>query len=798
MLTCKGHRISLERAQKKVLLFCSSALCQKILAPPGLSAPLPFFPAWLGALTKSLTSTAGSSLPYYWWAEMWGVRPMMRVQQPLNWLGATSRLRFFSSAAYLDKLRNIGISAHIDSGKTTLTERVLFYTGRIHEVHDVRGADGVGAKMDFMELEREKGITIQSAATHAKWRDNFINIIDTPGHVDFTIEVERSLRVLDGAILVLCGVAGVQSQSLTVHRQMKRYKVPRIVFINKLDRIGSNPWKAIKGLRQQMGLNAAAVQIPIGLEDKHVGCVDLITGEALYYEGPNGLNVRKDKIPPQLEAEFEEKKKELIAKLADVDEGIADLFLMDEMPDSDHIRTAIRKATVGLQFVPVFMGAAFKNKGVQALLDGVVDYLPNPKEVPQVAYDADKNEEEVAIFADPEKPFVGYAFKIDDGKFGQLTFMRIYQGTLKKGNTIFSTSDKKKVKVPRLVRMHANEMEDLTEASAGDIVAVFGVDCATGTSFTSGPRLTMQSMHVPKPVISLAIAPKKATDGQKFAKALDKFTREDPTFQISASETGETLMSGMGELHLQIYAERIKREFGIECKIGAPEVNYREAITMRSDFNYTHKKQTGGQGQFGRLQGYIEPLDPNGETTFEFVNEMIGNDIPPELVPAIQKGFEECREKGFMTGQPVAGVRVVITEGSSHPVDSTEFAFRNCAKGAFRDAFERARPVLLEPIMNVEVEIPGEFQSSVVGGLIKKRGQISNVEIGEGNACVINAEVPLEAMFGYSTDLRSATEGKGTFSMEFNRIASVSADKQQKLVAEYKVKQAAKKKDDDF
>eukprot|EP00457_Paulinella_chromatophora_P003009 gb/GEZN01003014.1/.p1 GENE.gb/GEZN01003014.1/~~gb/GEZN01003014.1/.p1 ORF type:complete len:738 (-),score=97.71 gb/GEZN01003014.1/:89-2275(-) len=727
---------------------------------------------------------------------MWAVGSR-RLSPLLSEYARGNIFRGFAKDNFLHKLRNIGISAHIDSGKTTLTERILFYTGRIHEVHDVRGRDGVGAKMDFMELEREKGITIQSAATHATWGGSNINIIDTPGHVDFTIEVERALRVLDGAVLVLCGVSGVQSQSLTVHRQMKRYNVPRVVFINKLDRMGANPWRAIDGLRKQMGLNACAVQIPIGLEDDHVGCVDLLKNEAVYFEGSGGLLLRRDKVPEELNALVEEKRKELVSKLADVDEGIADIFLMDEMPDASQMKEAIRKATINLSFVPVFMGSAFKNKGVQLLLDGVVDYLPNPTEVKQVAYDASKGEEEVSIVADSAKPFVGYAFKIDDGKFGQLTYMRIYQGTLKKGMYVVNTRDNKKVKVPRVVRMHANEMKDIDFAEAGDIVALFGVDCPSGTSFTDGPRLSMQSMHVPKPVISLSVAPKKAADGQKFAKAMDKFTREDPTFQVGSSETGETLISGMGELHLQIYVERLVREFGLEVKVGPPEVNYREAINQRTEFNYTHRKQTGGQGQFGRLQGYLEPLDPNGEVTFEFQNKMIGNDIPPELVPAIEKGFMACRDKGFLTGQPVAGVRVVITEGSSHPVDSTEFAFKNCALGAFRDAFQRAKPIILEPLMTVQVEIPGEFQSGVVGGLIRKRGQISNVEIQEGNHCVIDAEVPLEAMFGYSTDLRSATEGKGTFSMEFNRLQTVSPDKQNKLIAEYKVKNAAKK-DDEF
>ena len=522
--------------------------------------------------------------------------------------------RLLSTAPATDQsvIRNIGISAHIDSGKTTLTERILYYTGRIHEIHEVKGKDNVGATMDHMELEREKGITITSAATSCQWKLNEINIIDTPGHVDFTIEVERSLRVLDGAIMVLCGVAGVQSQSLTVDRQMKRYNVPRLAFINKLDRAGANPWKGIDNIRRILHHNAAAVQIPIGLEAQHRGVVDLVTMRALSFEGDKGDQVTTGDIPPEVRSLAEEKRKELIAAVAEVDEELGELYLAEEEPSEAQLKAAIRRQTIALRFVPVFMGSAFKNKGVQPLLDGVGDYLPSPPEKANYALDTAKDEERVELKSDVKLPFVALAFKLEERPFGQLTYTRVYQGQLKKGDYVYDVRARKKVKVQRIVKMHANDMEDVTQASAGEIIALFGVDCHSGTTFTQGElRYTMTSMHVPEPVISLSVQPKSMQQGSAFSKALSRFQKEDPTFRVHvSSESEETIISGMGELHLEIYVERMRREYKVDTVTGMPKVNYRETCTGRAPFSYTHKKQSGGAGQYGKVVGYIEPIDP--------------------------------------------------------------------------------------------------------------------------------------------------------------------------------------------
>ncbi|ETW09677.1 translation elongation factor G, variant [Aphanomyces invadans] len=533
---------------------------------------------------------------------------------------------------YMNNLRNIGISAHIDSGKTTLTERILFYTGRINAIHDVRGKDGVGAKMDSMELEREKGITIQSAATYAQWKDANINIIDTPGHVDFTIEVERALRVLDGGVLVLCGVSGVQSQSLTVDKQMKRYGVPRIAFINKLDRMGANPWKVIKDLRKQLKLNAAAVQVPIGIEDQLEGVVDLVRMQVYRNDGPSGETIlTSSEIPDNLKELVAEKRLEMIERLADVDDEIGELFLMEEEPTVDQLVGAIRRATIAHKFVPVFMGSAFKNKGVQPMLDGVIDYLPSPSEAQNIALDQGKNEEPVLVPCSPDAPLLALAFKLEEGRFGQLSYMRIYSGTLKRGGFIYNMSNMKRIKVPRLVKMHSNEMEDVEEVSAGEVVAMFGVDCASMDTFSdsNSSKMTMTSLHVPEPVMSLAIIPNNKQNLNNFSKSLNRFQREDPTFRVSVDEDSkQTIISGMGELHLQIYIERMKREYNVEVESGAPQVNFRETIKQKADFNYLHKKQSGGSGQYARVTGYCEPISQEeideGAAPIQFVNDIIG------------------------------------------------------------------------------------------------------------------------------------------------------------------------------
>ncbi|EFN59906.1 hypothetical protein CHLNCDRAFT_56440 [Chlorella variabilis] len=698
--------------------------------------------------------------------------------------------------AALTDVRNIGISAHIDSGKTTLTERILFYTGRIHAIHEVRGKDGVGAKMDSMDLEREKGITIQSAATFCRWKDTHINIIDTPGHVDFTIEVERALRVLDGAILVLCSVGGVQSQSITVDRQMRRYDVPRVAFINKLDRAGADPWKVIRQMREKLRLNAAAVQLPIGSEDSLRGLVDLVERRAFHFEGSSGEKVVEVPLSAELKEEVEAKRAELVEHVAEVDEALGEHFVLEEPIDGGMLADAIRRSVLGLKFVPVFMGSAFKNRGVQLLLDGVSDYLPSPLDVNNFALDLDKGEERVLLPCSKTGPLVALAFKLEEGRFGQLTYMRIYSGVVRKGDNIVNQTSGKRIKVPRLVRMHADELEDITEAAAGDIVAMFGVECASGDTFCDGATtLAMTSISVPEPVMSLAVAPKARDQSANFSKALNRFTKEDPTFKVAMDpESGQTIVSGMGELHLEIYIERMKREYKVDCEVGKPRVNFREAVTRRAEFDYLHKKQSGGQGQYGRVTGYLEPLPADHPTKFEFENGILGNAIPPNFIPACEKGFREAVNAGALIGHPVEGVRVVLTDGAAHAVDSSELAFKLACMFAFKQGYEKAAPTILEPIMNVEASItaPSEFQGNIIGDVNRRKGIIMSSEQ-EGDDVVINAHVPLNEMFGYSTGLRSMTQGKGEFTMEYQAHMPVTADTQAELTSHYRAARAAGK-----
>ncbi|MGO9065598.1 MAG: elongation factor G [Myxococcaceae bacterium] len=700
-----------------------------------------------------------------------------------------------ASSFPIERVRNIGISAHIDSGKTTLTERILYYTGRIHEIHEVRGKDGVGAKMDSMDLEREKGITIQSAATYCVWKDTNINIIDTPGHVDFTIEVERALRVLDGAILVLCSVSGVQSQSITVDRQMRRYKVPRLAFVNKMDRAGANYARVGAQLHEKLGHHEVMMQVPIGAEDRFEGIIDPIVGKAYYFDGENGEHVREAEVPAEYVEATRQARHDMIEGVANVDDLLAEKFVHDQPISSEELRAAVRRATIALKMTPVFCGSAYKNKGVQLLLDAVSDYLPNPKEVLNEALDQKNNEAKVMLSSDPDKPFVGLAFKLEDGRYGQLTYLRIYQGHVSKGDFIYNQSNQRKVKVPRIVRMHANEMNDVEEAYGGDIVALFGVEAASGDTFTDGTvNYTMTSMFVPDAVISLAVAPKERTGQANFSKALNRFTKEDPTFRVHRDEeSAQTIISGMGELHLEIYIERMKREYGCEVVAGKPQVAYRETITQRGDFAYTHKKQTGGSGQFGRVCGYLEPLPPDAVEREEFVDDIAGGAIPREFIAAVEKGFREALKKGSLIGFPVTGVRYVINDGASHAVDSSEQAFKTAALMAFREGYDAAKPVILEPIMKVEVQAPEDFQGSVVGQLNQRRGTILNTENREGYVVAV-AEVPLNAMFGYSTDLRSATQGKGEFTMEFARYSPVPRAEQEAMMKAYREKLLAERK----
>ncbi|HUW40945.1 MAG TPA: elongation factor G [Rectinemataceae bacterium] len=688
----------------------------------------------------------------------------------------------------IHKMRNIGISAHIDSGKTTLSERILFYCQKIHAIHEVKGKDGAGATMDSMDLERERGITIQSAATNVEWKDYTINLIDTPGHVDFTIEVERSLRVLDGAILVLCAVAGVQSQSITVDRQLKRYHVPRLAFINKCDRTGANPFKVKAQLAEKLGLNPVFLTLPIGLEDKLEGIIDLVEMKAIYFDGPNGEDLRYAEIPAHLQSDADKYREELIESASMYDDELMEAAL-EGGATNEQIMAAVRKGCVAEQLVPVFVGSAYKNKGVQILLDGVTRYLPDPTEVKNIALDLDKNEEAVILKADPTEKTVALGFKLEDGQYGQLTYVRIYQGDIKKGTELYNTRSRKKFKVGRLVRMHANAMEDITEGYNGDIVALFGVECASGDTFCD-PSLNyaMTSMFVPEPVISLSIEPKDKKSSDQLAKALNRFTKEDPTFQTFVDpESNQTIIKGMGELHLEVYIERMKREYKCEVETGMPQVAYREAITQRAEFSYTHKKQTGGSGQYGKIAGFIEP---NEASNYEFVDAIKGGAIPKEFIPSCDKGFKESIKKGSLIGFPIVNTKVTINDGQSHPVDSSDIAFQLAAIGAFREAYEKAKPVILEPIMKVEIEGPSEFQGNFFASINQRRGIIA-ASSEDGHFCKVEAEVPLSEMFGFSTVIRSLSQGKGEFTMEFLKYGKVPTNVSEQLRKEYLEKRRA-------
>ena len=696
----------------------------------------------------------------------------------------------------ISKMRNIGISAHIDSGKTTTSERILFYCNKIHQIHEVRGKDGVGAVMDNMELERERGITIQSAATQVQWKDTIINLIDTPGHVDFTVEVERSLRVLDGAIMILCAVAGVQSQSITVDRQLKRYHVPRVAFVNKCDRQGANPVRVRMQLREKLGLNAYMMELPIGLEDKLEGVVDLVSMKAIYFEGESGVELRYAEVPAHMVEDCKKFRKELIEAAINFDDDLMEDAMMDEENDyvnldQEKIHAAIRKGTLAEQFVGVFCGSAHVNKGIQPLLDAVVRYLPAPNEVENVALDLDHNEAEVALESVDNKPCVALAFKLDDGQYGQLTYTRVYQGKIKKGEELYNTRSKKRFKVGRLVRMNSASMEDISEGCAGDIVALFGVDCASGDTFCSeGTNYSMASMYVPEPVISLCITPKDKQAAMQMSKALNRFVKEDPTFRTYTDpESNETIIRGMGELHLEVYVERMKREYNCEVTTGAPQVAYRESITTQGPFNYTHKKQSGGSGQYGRVAGFMEPIT---EKDYEFVDAIKGGAIPNEFIPSCDKGFQKAMKEGSLIGAPIVGVKMTINDGQSHPVDSNDNAFQIAAIGAFREGYAKAKPVILEPIMKVQMTAPTEFQGNLFGLINQRRGVIVD-STDENNSSTVNAEVPLSEMFGFSTILRSSTQGKGEFTMEFEKYGRVPNAIAEELIKKYQDQKKAAK-----
>ena len=686
----------------------------------------------------------------------------------------------------VDKIRNIGISAHIDSGKTTLSERMLYYTGRIHRMQEVHG-DGAGATMDHMLLEKERGITITSAATSVPWQGHRINLIDTPGHVDFTVEVERSLRVLDGAVLVLCAVGGVQSQSLTVDRQMKRYHVPRLAFINKLDRTGADPLRVCQEVRDKLHTDAFLLQLPIGLGSEFAGVVDLITQQTIYFEGDDGETVRYAPIPEALVKQASTSRTHMLESLAIYSDELMELLLSEETVPESLIHNVIRDAVGQQGATPVLLGSAYRNKGVQPLLDAVVRYLPSPLEREMDALVLDADQRRMKLQPTPWQPAVAMAFKIVDDPFGQLTFLRVYQGTLSKGTTYVNQRTGRKERFSRIVRMHADQREEIEQATAGDIVAVIGIEGASGDTYADRARFcSLERMFVPEPVIKVAVRPKNRGDADKLGKALTRFRREDPTFRMfSDEETGELLMAGMGELHLEVYIERIRREYKVQVQVGPPKVGYREAPSREYGFNFKHKKQTGGAGQYAHIVGRLEPFPTEENESFSFQDNIVGGRIPKQFLPAIEAGFRDCLKKGPLAEFPVVNLKVVIDDGSYHQEDSSEMAFRVCAQNCFRESFPQTKPVLLEPIMKVAIECPEDFQGAIMGNLTSRRGMISITDVREG-AARIGAEVPLAEMFGYATDLRSMTQGQGTFSMELDCYRRLPASIQETIVAEKK------------
>ncbi|MDI6449066.1 elongation factor G [Anaerobaca lacustris] len=674
----------------------------------------------------------------------------------------------------ISRIRNIGISAHIDSGKTTLSERILFYAGRIHRMQEVHTGQGGGATMDFMDLERERGITITSAATQVAWQDKSINLIDTPGHVDFTVEVERSLRVLDGAIMILCAVGGVQSQSITVDQQMKRYRVPRIAFVNKMDRTGADPDRVRQDLTGKLGLNVVPIQLHMGSGDDFKGVIDLIAMEAITFAGKDGEKVVRGPIPEAYVQAADKARHDMLEALSMYNDCLLEMLLENQPVGESLIRRVIREATINRDIVPMMMGSAFKNKGVQPLLDAVCDYLPSPLDRSYFARDHDNEGTETPLPSDPDAPLVAMVFKIADESFGQLSYVRVYQGRLAKGQQYRNARTSRVLRVGRIVRMHANDREDITDAGPGDIIALLAVDCASGDTICGeGVNYSLESIFVADPVISLSITPASSADQERMAKALSRFMKEDPTFRVSTDpETAETVIAGMGELHLDVYIERMRREFKAHVTVGAPNVSYREAPTVEAEFNYRHKKQTGGSGQFAHVVGRLIPLGPDADATYEFEDNITSGRIPGEYIPAVNKGFQAAMKKGPLAGYEIVGCKMCLDDGSFHAVDSSEMAFRIAGRDAFIEAFRKSKPCLQEPIMTVEVETPTEFQGPIVGDLNSRRGIIMETTARD-TYTVIRAEVPLANMFGYATVVRGLSRGMATFSMEMCRYAQV-------------------------
>ena len=688
----------------------------------------------------------------------------------------------------ISKWRNIGISAHIDSGKTTLSERILYYSGRIHRMSETHG--GGGATMDHMELEQERGITISSAATSVEWNGHVINLIDTPGHVDFTVEVERSLRVLDGAVLVLCSVAGVQTQSITIDRQMKRYQIPRLALINKMDRIGADPFRVVRQLCEKLDCTAQLMQLPIGKEATFEGIVDLVRGKAIYFDGLQGEAVREEPIPATMCDGYRASRTELLEALSMFSDELMEILLSGDEPPETLIHRVVRNAVWSRQLTPVFLGSAYKNKGIQPLLDAICRYLPAPDDVDHFASGFELQASEPAnrslkLESRDDKLTVAMAFKIIDDAFGTLTYMRVYQGVIEKGGMYFNQRSGEKERIGRILRIHADNREDIDRAVAGSIVAVVGITAASGDTYASEKNYcVLESMYVPEPVIQIAIRAKQTKDADRLARALYRFRREDPTLSITTDrESGETLMAGMGELHLDVYVERIRREYHVDVETGRPKVNYREAPTCEIKFDVRHKKQTGGSGQFAHIAGVMSPIPEDDEKarggtpdlkseTFIFEEKIVGGVIPQQYIPAIEKGFRASLDKGPVAGFPVVNLKVLLNDGSFHAVDSSDLAFRIVAQTTLREKFPQMLPTLLEPIMKIEIECPSNFQGGVVGDLNQRRGLITVTET-TGLTTRIEGEIPLAEAFGYATILRSMTQGQGTFSMEFLKYKRV-------------------------
>jgi elongation factor G len=672
----------------------------------------------------------------------------------------------------LDRIRNIGIIAHIDAGKTTTTERILYYTGKSHKIGEVHEG---AAQMDWMAQERERGITITSAATTCFWKDHRINIIDTPGHVDFTAEVERSLRVLDGGVIVLDGSQGVEPQTETVWRQAQKYHVPLIIFVNKLDKVGGDFYMSLDSIAERVSRDAVAVQLPIGIENEFTGVIDIIERKAYRFEGKLGVDVIEMEVPEDMKDKMEEYRQKLVEKVAESEDSLIEKFLAGEELSVDEINSGIRKLTLQTRLYPVFAGASLANVGIQKVLDGVISYLPSPKDVSDII-GHNANGEEVHLSPDENGPFAALAFKVQtDPYVGRLTYFRVYSGTVTAGSYIMNSTKDKKERLGRILLMHANHREEAKEVKAGEIAAAIGVEAITGDTLTSeGNPIILEAITFAEPVIGLVIEPKTKADRDKLGEALKKFMEEDPTLQIkSDAETAETLIYGMGELHLEIIVDRLKREFNVEVNTGKPQVAYRETIRMPVDQEGKYIRQSGGRGQYGHVVIKMEPLERGKGVEFE--NKIVGGAIPREYIPAVEKGIRETAESGILAGYPVVDWKVSLYDGSFHDVDSSEMAFKLAASEAFKLAQRAAQPYLLEPIMHVEVVTPEDFMGDVIGNLSGKRGQIEGTE-NRGNARVISAKVPLGEMFGYATDLRGMTQGRASFTMEPSHYAEVPAN----------------------